>query len=173
VIYFKYLWVVLKHKWYVFVAGRRIGGIPLWRLITHDLSKFLPLEFISYANYFCNNKMGAEHFTYGWLSHQNRNPHHWEYWIPRTRAVGNDGGDADIGVPLDMPETYVREMLADWLAASKAYTLSWDISEWYKSHKDKLRLSDNSWKILNSILVEWYGERFIDVVFLVYPYGAS
>jgi hypothetical protein len=29
-----------------------------------------------------------------------------------------------------MPEIYVREMVADWWGASRAYTGSWDMSDW-------------------------------------------
>ena len=40
---------VIEHKWRVFLECCRLG-IP-WLGITHDLSKFLPGEFIAYANY--------------------------------------------------------------------------------------------------------------------------
>ena len=33
-----------------------------------------------------------------------------------------------------MPETYIREMIADWMGASKAYTGSWDMGEWLTSN---------------------------------------
>lgn len=35
--YFKY---VIRHKWFVFIAGLQTGA-PLWRLIIHDWTKFL------------------------------------------------------------------------------------------------------------------------------------
>ena len=48
--YWKYLKAVLKHKWFVFIECRKLG-IP-WLGVIHDLSKFLPSEFIPYARYF-------------------------------------------------------------------------------------------------------------------------
>lgn len=52
--YFKYFNYVLRHRWYVFLECVKLGII--WRGIIHDLSKFLPSEFIPYANYFYGNK---------------------------------------------------------------------------------------------------------------------
>jgi hypothetical protein len=49
-IYWKYFKYVVKHKWYVFVACCKQGII--WRGIIHDMSKFLPSEFIPYARFF-------------------------------------------------------------------------------------------------------------------------
>jgi hypothetical protein len=38
--YFTYL---VRHKWFVFLAGRRTG-VPPRRLLIHDWSKFLPFH---------------------------------------------------------------------------------------------------------------------------------
>ena len=46
----KYLKYVIKHKWYTFVECCRLG-IP-WLGIIHDLSKFLPSELFTYAEWF-------------------------------------------------------------------------------------------------------------------------
>lgn len=46
-----YLRYVLRHKWFVLVAGRRTGA-PLWRLLIHDWSKFLPSEWAPYVQMF-------------------------------------------------------------------------------------------------------------------------
>lgn len=96
--YWKYLKYVLKHKWFVFIECCKLG-IPL-RGLFHDLSKFLPSEFIPYARYFYGNypetltvyektyhwKMKTkavikEDFDLAWLKHQKRNKHHWQYWL--------------------------------------------------------------------------------------------
>jgi hypothetical protein len=96
--YWKYLKYVLKHKWFVFVECCKLG-IPL-RGLLHDLSKFLPSEFIPYARYFYGNypetltvyektyhwKMKnkaaiKDDFDLAWLKHQKRNKHHWQYWL--------------------------------------------------------------------------------------------
>lgn len=48
--YWKYFKYVIRHKWYVLIECFKKG--QYWRGITHDLSKFLPDEFIPYAKYF-------------------------------------------------------------------------------------------------------------------------
>lgn len=127
-IYLAYLVTLLKHKWFVFVAGLRVGG-----MLVHDLSKFSRTEFGSYARYqmaMKNKESVTEEvqlgFAYGWLHHENTNPHHWGYWIPRSGRFE--------AKPLAMPSTYIREMVADWLGASRAYTGSWDMTEWLQSY---------------------------------------
>ena len=50
--YIKYLRYLIIHKFWVFIYCCQYG--LYWRGIIHDLSKFLPSEFIPYANYFYN-----------------------------------------------------------------------------------------------------------------------
>lgn len=83
--HFQYLNYVLRHKWFVFLAGIKIGA-SLWRLLLHDLSKFRPSEWSAYVNYFYGDKTDLETdrkaaFDRAWLYHQRRNPHHWQYWV--------------------------------------------------------------------------------------------
>jgi len=80
----KYLWQVLRHKWFVFLECCKLG-VP-WLGVTHDLSKFRPSEFFPYARYFRGGKSPNDEphgidFDYAWLNHQKRNKHHWQYWI--------------------------------------------------------------------------------------------
>jgi len=58
--HFRYLSYVLRHKWFVFVAGRRTGA-PLWRLIIHDWTKFLPCEWFPYVENFYGEPRIGEH----------------------------------------------------------------------------------------------------------------
>lgn len=55
----------------------------------------------------------------------------------------NRGGFPD-GSPLPMPEKYAREMLADWLGASRAYEGKWPVSleswGWWVKNFDGLNL---------------------------------
>ena len=51
--YWKYFKYVIRHKLFVFIECYKLGKI--WRGITHDLSKFLPDEFIPYSRYFYGN----------------------------------------------------------------------------------------------------------------------
>jgi hypothetical protein len=93
--HFQYLWYILRHKWFVFLAGIKIGA-PIWRLIVHDLSKFRPSEWFAYVNFFYGKKIESlakdrqEAFDRAWLHHQRRNPHHWQYWV---LTEDNPGGE--------------------------------------------------------------------------------
>lgn len=46
----KYLWYLIRHRWYVMLACFREG--LYWQGLIHDWSKFLPGEFFPYAWYF-------------------------------------------------------------------------------------------------------------------------
>jgi len=138
---------VLRHKWFVFVAGYRLG-VP-WRAFIHDNSKFLPSEWFPYAEYFYGDGRGdtrqtksktgyykpAEtrdaRFDFAWLLHQRRNPHHWQWWILRE-----DEGKTKI---FEMSHTYRREMLADWIGAGRAQGKP-DIQTWYLANRRKMVL---------------------------------
>lgn len=104
--YFKY---VIKHKWYVFEACMEYG-VPLHRALLYDWSKFTFVEWSPYAHQFFNEdgskRRGeqSDEFKRAWLHHQ-RNKHHWQAWL----SIG-DGG---VLSPIPMPDTYVREMVAD------------------------------------------------------------
>ena len=169
--YLEFLKSLMTHKWYVFQAGLKTG-VPIWRLIIHDWQKFTHWEFKAYAqNFFVSDEfkndetMDAfakysitenapfghfvkERFALAWLHHENTAPHHWGYWIPRS---GKYTG------AFPMPETYVREMVADWMGASKAYTGSWNMATWLaengmsmdsKMHRDTVRLV---WVVLEDV----------------------
>lgn len=133
----RYFWVALKHKWYVLLAGFRVG-LSLWQAVAHDLSKFSRTELPHYNRWFFVDHSDPDGWLGAWLHHQNHNPHHWEYWIVRTDHTQGKGDIVDECLP--MPEKYVREMIADWLGASKAHTGSWDMSRWLSGNLGKMRL---------------------------------
>lgn len=129
--HWRYLRYVLKHKWFVLVAGLSTGA-PLWRLIIHDWSKFTPAEWKPYVNRFFAGNAGKEdkeldpdEFHRAWTHHWHKNPHHWEYWV---RADG---------VAMPMPLHFVREMVADWMGAGRAITGKWEYQDWYNATKHK------------------------------------
>lgn len=134
--HFEYLKYVLRHKWFVFIAGLKVGA-PIWQLIIHDWSKFLPSEWTPYAKTFYAPDGSSEYkkhpkFDAAWNHHQNRNKHHWQYWILRR----DDGGE----ICLPIPRRYLLEMVADWMGAGRAITGDWDVAGWYNKNKDKIRL---------------------------------
>lgn len=148
----KYLKYVLKHKWYVFKECYRLG-IP-WRGIVHDISKLYPSEWFPYTKYFYGengNAYGIEDeieqkFDKAWLKHQNRNKHHWQYWV----LLKDDGNI----YPIDMPIKYVKEMYADWVGAHKATNNKSTVIEWYEKNELKMLLSPTTIKEIERMLYD-------------------
>ena len=117
---FKKMWNHLRtvqthRKWvrhYCFLAG-----IP-WRGLTHDLSKYSPVEFFESARYWIgtgspiNEAKKENGISYAWMHHKGRNSHHYEYWMDNF----DDGG-----IPRLMPEKDFTEMVCDYLGAARAY----------------------------------------------------
>ena len=126
----QYASYIIRHKWFVFIAGLKIGA-PLFRLLIHDWSKLLPSEWFPYANYFYG-KGNKKLFDRAWNYHIKRNKHHWQYWV-----LSYDNGSVKC---LEMPEKYIYEMVADWMGAGRAIHGYWDISEWYENNKHKMKL---------------------------------
>jgi hypothetical protein len=144
----QYLSYVLRHKWYVFWACLKLG-VPLWRAIIHDYSKFSPAEWGPYVRRFYGPKppqlgaTGYQHrpgndpaFDEAWAHHWKHNPHHWNYWAHYCPGE-------------QMPETYVREMVADWRGAGLAQGKD-DLREWYRTNREHRVLHPETQR-----LVEW------------------
>jgi len=130
----QYLRYVLRHKWFVYVEGRRLG-VPVLQLLAHDWTKFLPDEWLPYARYFYGEDVGAlesEAFDHAWLAHQRRSPHHWQFWV-----LHEDSGRTKV---LKMPERYALEMLADWRGAGRAIHGKDETAKWYAATKAGRRL---------------------------------
>lgn len=134
-----YLWYVLVHKYYVFIAGRALG-VPAWQLLVHDLSKFSRAEWGPYAAikpYF--GRFGEARlelvtaFNAAWEHHWTNNPHHPEYWAGGDRAA----------MLMAMPDIYVREMVADWYGAGMAQGKP-DIIGWYVAGRGHRKLHATS-----------------------------
>lgn len=139
-----YLKYVLRHKWFVLQAGRRLS-INLWQLLVHDLSKFHPSEWFPYAEWFYGYNGGSwynsgelvterrNNFDRAWLLHLHRNPHHWQYWVLHE--------DSGVRKVMPMPERYRHEMIADWAGAGRAiHGDKSDMLGWYESTKDAREL---------------------------------
>ena len=142
--YDKYLWYVLKHKWFVMLECFKRG--LFWRGLTHDLSKFRPSEFIPYARYFYGKESTEveEWFDFAWLLHQKRNDHHWQWWI----LTMDDGGFK----ALPMSCLSRLEMTCDWTGAGKAQKSSLACIEWYRENKHKMVLHEQTRVSLHSDL---------------------
>lgn len=135
---FQYAWYVARHKYFVFVAGRKTRA-PLWRLLIHDWSKMSAAEWKPYVDSFYGpgrTPAVRAAFDAAWLHHQHRNPHHWQHWLLRE-----DNGNLKF---LKMPDNFVREMVADWAGAGRAITGKWEIKEWYEKNRDKIQLHEHT-----------------------------
>lgn len=143
-----------RHKWFVFRAGLWTKA-PLLSLIIHDWSKLLPSEWFPYAEHFFSNKEEGAYFHQpgdpqkirfdtAWLKHLHRNPHHWQHWI-----LQNDEDGLKI---LDMPDKYIREMVADWLGAGRVQTGKWGVREWYAKNRQNIKVTEQTRKRVEEIM---------------------
>jgi len=60
-------------------------------------------------------------------------------------------------VPLAMPERYVKEMIADWRGAGKAYGNP-DTAGWYLENRDQIQVHYATTKLIHYYL-HWKVER--------------
>lgn len=134
----RYAGYVARHKWFVFQAGRKTRA-PVWRLVIHDWSKLTPAEWGPYVRRFYAGRAGVtngsdpDEWQRAWAHHWHANAHHWEHWL-----VLRPGEQPR---PLEMPEHFVREMVADWMGAGRAITGRWETAEWYEANREKMLLA--------------------------------
>ena len=115
--FFGHLHTVNKHRREVRKLCFKCG--LYWQGLTHDLSKYSPVEFFNGVKYYTGT--ASPHVTEradkghsdAWLHHKGRNRHHAEYWID---IRGNGKHE-----PVHMPTRYLIEMVCDRIAASKIY----------------------------------------------------
>ncbi len=154
--YFKYLRYLLKHIYYVRQECWKRG--LYWRGLVHDLSKFLPSEFVPYSNFFYGKSAkpirdktgyykptdtGDKAFDFAWLLHQKRNRHHWQWWI-----LPEDEGGVKV---LNIPEPFLTEMICDWIGAGKAQghfsppeDSMLETKKWWIANNHKMQLHVNT-----------------------------
>jgi hypothetical protein len=133
----RYLGYLIRHKRLVYREGRRLG-VGRWQLLVHDWSKFTRSEWTPYAQHFYSRTPSEDRrldpaFEAARAHHLARGKHHWEYW-----TVGRGAGA--VGLPI--PDRYVREMAADWLAMGLA--LGRPAAEWYGERRGRIVLHERS-----------------------------
>ncbi len=137
----KFIWLTIRHKWFVFWAGLQVRA-PIWNLLIHDLSKFSWHELPHYAQHSFMVKKDHLKFSKAWNHHSKRNPHHWEYWVLVSQH--HSGQTFNSGEALPMPEKYIRELVADWLAVQRAkdgnYPCNLKDWDWFKNNINKVNL---------------------------------
>ncbi len=147
----RYLSYVIRHKWWVGVAGRRLG-VSWWDIIIHDLSKFRPDEWKPYVDWFYGgaaaNWPEAESlkraFKHAVRLHKARNPHHVEYWV-------NCAGD-----PAEIPENRVRETVADWAGAGKAIKGRWEVRAFWDRAGPEMNLHPATRLRIEQLVSGWW-----------------
>ncbi len=118
-----HLQTITEHKCMVakhcFAVGLYTQGL------THDLSKFMPVEFLNGCRYYQGGKRSPNNgeredkgYSEAWMHHKGRNRHHYEYW--NDYRMRPEPGKYPV-IPVQMPRRYVAEMLCDRIAASKVY----------------------------------------------------
>lgn len=142
--FFGHLRTVNKHRREVRKLCFKCG--LYWQGLTHDLSKYSPVEFINGVKFFTGK--GSPHmgerdrygYSKAWLNHKGCNKHHAEYW----QDIRPNGKTE----PIDMPRKYLAEMICDRVAASKIYLKEnytndapWN---YYDSHRDENQFSTNT-----------------------------
>lgn len=145
--YLKYLCYVLKHKWNVFKVCM-LRGLFI-HAFTHDLSKFLPSEFIPYARKFCNPNEVTEGeekaFKLAVVKHYNRNQHHLGYWLDCK------------GEPFTMSEKAVKQLAADWIGMSWAKTDTYedakmDAMQFFLEKRYNMKMTDETEQLITKYL---------------------
>lgn len=150
-----HLKTINRHKRFVLKYCFRLG--LYWQGITHDLSKYSPVEFLVGARYFQGDKSPnnierkVKGYSSAWLHHKGRNKHHMEYWI--DYSLEDPPGMAG----MEMPVRYVAEMFCDRVAACKTYRKEHyresDPYDYYMKTKDYNMIHPKTKELLERMLV--------------------
>lgn len=117
-----HLKTITEHKMTVMDLCFKVGLVE--QGLRHDLTKYLPVEFMTGARYYSGNhspnadEKKDKGYSAAWMHHKGCNKHHFEYWL-----------DVQYGTKIEdfkvsgakMPLKYVLEMVCDRIAACKTY----------------------------------------------------
>ena len=93
-------------------------GVDERQLSVHDDSKWSLEEFIPFLRWhMLGDKSDPMAYQTAFHLHQNRNPHHWHYWVCRHGVVYHGVKLPEKAFP--MPYPYILEMVADWCGAAE------------------------------------------------------
>ena len=163
--FWRHLKTVQRHRHLVRQYCFRLG--LYWQGLTHDLSKFSPVEFWAGVKYFQGDRSpnAAEKEIMGyspaWLHHKGRNKHHFEYW---TDVSTREDNWRIVGVK--MPVQYFVEMVMDRIAASRTYRgrayTDGDPYAYFSRSKDVLTMHPETKRELDKVLrmLEKKGEPY-------------
>ena len=155
-----HLTTVIKHRREVRKLCFKCG--LYWQGLTHDLSKYSPVEFFNGVKYYTGTasphfgERKTKGYSEAWLHHKGHNKHHAEYW----HDIVNGSTQA-----INVPEKYFVEMMCDRIAACKIYlkdkytkSAAW---EYYLDHKDENQFSKETRVKLENYLcyLSYEGEK--------------
>lgn len=152
----KYTDSFASHLGYYRQAADKLG-VDKSLMLIHDNSKSMDEEFPWYVRRFGGGIKDDEEWYSAWNHHIHNNPHHWEYWITPS------GYDESFHV-LKMPDKYALEMIADWMGSGKAYTGSWDMTDWLKKNYSRIVLHDDTRKFVEKVLIDKLGYKKKDLM---------
>ena len=159
--FWQHLKTVQHHRRLVRQYCFRLG--LYWQGLTHDLSKFSPVEFWAGVKYFQGERSPNDAqrrdigYSASWLHHKGRNRHHFEYWTDYSMD-----GEGIVGV--EMPKKYVAEMFCDRIAACRVYQGEkyTDASpyDYYQKSKDHILINQETSDLLDRwlLLLKEHGE---------------
>jgi len=146
-----YLYYVLLHKYYVYLAGRALG-LGWKQLLLHDVSKFRADEWGPYSRRFYDENGRARvldsspEWRMAWFLHQRRNPHHHQFWVVANPELER----------YQMPQSFVKEMVADWAGAGRVKTGSWEgLWDWSVENMPEMQLHagtvSQAWQFISQL----------------------
>ena len=90
--------------------------------IMHDMSKYMPSEFLEGCRYYQDGKRSpnngereAKGYSFAWMHHKGRNRHHFEFWT--DYAAKPMKGQHPVGA-VQMPRKYVADTVWEGTAFS-------------------------------------------------------
>lgn len=151
-----HLKTITCHKYMVAKMCFRVGLYKQGLL--HDMSKYMPIEFLVGVRYYANGKGSPNNierkekgYSAAWLHHKGRNRHHFEYWLDysvdrkETHLVGSK-----------IPKKYMVEMFIDRVCAGKVYNgdkfTTASVYDYYKHGIGRYLLHDESRRYLERLM---------------------
>lgn len=136
--YIKYLWYLIRHKWFVMIECFKEGLI--WQGLVHDLDKFRWDSFKCYSDFMDSKRFttsipeglyartGSRKMNMVWLRHRKTNKHHWQYYCYGRKE------------PMEMEYEYIMEMICDWKGAIRGHNREVKVWDWYSKNRDGMVL---------------------------------
>lgn len=149
----------IPHKVVVFYYCLRFAWrfkcpILLWRGLIHDWQKLALLEVIYYSYEFGKvyvedelTKAMKEGFIRAWHHHLRFGPHHWQHWLLYS--------DASIVKPVRMPNSYVYEMVCDWIAMGIGHKDLLECRDYYAAQKNIMLLHPETRRLVESLINDY------------------